>query len=305
MKIDRLIGIITLLLQQEKVTAPELAAHFEVSRRTINRDIEDLCKAGIPLVTSQGYGGGISIADGYKLDKSLFTREELQTILAGLQGIDSVSTRAYLPELLRKLSRKGDCVTDENIVMIHLASHYGAALTPKIETIKTAILDKHPITFRYCSHKGESLRKIEPYRLVFQWADWYVLGYCLEKQAYRMFKLNRLWDLHTDPATFQPRQIPEETLRFSDYFTSSRIHLKAVFTKKAKHRLIEEYGVGCYHVTQQGMLAFEWDFASYDNMREWIFSFGDQVRILEPKALQDDRKKQAENILNMDTPPQS
>ena len=75
MKIDRLIGIITILLGQDKVTAPELAKRFEVSRRTINRDIEDICKAGIPLITTQGYGGGISIADGYKIEKTLFTEE--------------------------------------------------------------------------------------------------------------------------------------------------------------------------------------------------------------------------------------
>ena len=88
MKIDRLIGIITILLQQDKITAPELAERFEVSRRTINRDIEDICKAGIPLITTQGYGGGISIDDRYKIDRSFFTDEELQTIFTGLKGID-------------------------------------------------------------------------------------------------------------------------------------------------------------------------------------------------------------------------
>ena len=91
MKIDRLIGIITILLQKDKVTAPELARRFEVSRRTINRDIEDICKAGIPIVTTQGNGGGISISDSYKIDKTLFTHDELQAVFSGLQGIDSVS----------------------------------------------------------------------------------------------------------------------------------------------------------------------------------------------------------------------
>lgn len=89
MKIDRLIGIITILLQNDKTTAPELAKRFEVSRRTINRDIEDICKAGIPVVATQGYGGGLSIADGYKLDKSLLTKDELQAVLAGLKGMES------------------------------------------------------------------------------------------------------------------------------------------------------------------------------------------------------------------------
>lgn len=73
MKIDRLIGILTILMQKEKVTAPYLAEKFEVSRRTINRDIEDMCKAGIPIVTLQGKNGGISIMEGYQIDKTLLT----------------------------------------------------------------------------------------------------------------------------------------------------------------------------------------------------------------------------------------
>ena len=91
MKIDRLIGILSVLLQKEKMTAPELAERFEVSRRTINRDIEDLCKAGIPIQTSQGTGGGISIMEGYRLDRTILTSKDMQMILAGLRSLDSVS----------------------------------------------------------------------------------------------------------------------------------------------------------------------------------------------------------------------
>ena len=91
MKIDRLIGILSVLLQKEKVTAPELAERFEVSRRTINRDIEDLCKAGIPIHTAQGAGGGIHIMEGYRMDRTLLTSKDMQMILAGLRSLDSVS----------------------------------------------------------------------------------------------------------------------------------------------------------------------------------------------------------------------
>ena len=87
MKIDRLIGILSILLQREKVTAPYLAEKFEVSRRTINRDIEDICKAGIPLVTSRGPGGGISIMEGYRMDRTLITSGEMEAILVGLRSI--------------------------------------------------------------------------------------------------------------------------------------------------------------------------------------------------------------------------
>ncbi len=91
MKIDRQIGVLSILLQRETVTAPYLAERFEVSRRTINRDIEDLCKAGIPIVTKQGINGGISIMDQYKMDRTLLTNGEMQDILAGLRGLDSVN----------------------------------------------------------------------------------------------------------------------------------------------------------------------------------------------------------------------
>jgi len=106
MKTDRLIGILSILLQEEKTTAPELAEKFEGSRRTINRDIEDLCKAGIPIRTAQGTGGGISIMDGYRMDRTILTSKDMQMILAGLRSLDSVSGNRYYGQLMEKIQRK-------------------------------------------------------------------------------------------------------------------------------------------------------------------------------------------------------
>ncbi len=299
MKIDRLIGIITILLQKEKTTAPELAKRFEVSRRTINRDIEGLCKAGIPVISTQGYGGSFSIADGYKLDKSLFTNDELQAVFAGLRGMDSVSKGSALSSLLDKLSSKGQRVIAEDMIIIDLASHYQPSLTQKIQQLKNAIREKHILSFQYYYEKVEAKRRIEPYRLIFKWSAWYIFGFCLDRQAFRLFKLNRLWDLQTDEETFSEREIPEEELSFGDYLAEGTFHLKAIFAQSEKYRLIEEYGIDSYSVCQDGRLLFERDFASYKNMREWIFSFGDKVSVLAPDKLQEDRKKQAENIMKM------
>lgn len=104
MKIDRMIGILSILLQKEKVTAPYLAEKFEVSRRTINRDIEALCMAGIPLVTETGANGGISIIENYKIDRALLTTSDMQAILAGLRSLDSVSGTNRYAQLMEKLS---------------------------------------------------------------------------------------------------------------------------------------------------------------------------------------------------------
>lgn len=299
MKIDRLIAIVTILLQHEKVTAPELAARFEVSRRTINRDIENICKAGIPLVTTQGYGGGISIADGYKIDKTLLTGDELQTFLAALKGIDTVSNTSYLAKWSDKLFRKDNSMIAEDIIVIDLASHYQKPLTEKIETIKKAIWSKRYITFKYYSNRGEQQRTIEPYRLVFQWSSWYVFGYCLNRQAFRFFKLNRLWELDVLADQFTSRDMNAEELDFGVFLDTGNFHLKALFAESEKHRLIDEYGIDCYSVDKNGTLLFEWDFVSYEHMQEWIFSFGDKVIILEPTSLYEDRIRHAEHILNM------
>lgn len=298
MKIDRLIGIIILLLQKDKVTAPELAERFEVSRRTINRDIEDICRAGIPLVTTQGFGGGISIADSYKIDKTFLTQEELQAVLAGLKGMDSISKTSYALQLIEKLSSKKKQIVVDDTIIIDLASHYQEELTQKIDAIKKAIWSRRIILFQYYYKKGTAQRRIEPYRLMFKWSSWYVFGYCLNRKAYRLFKLNRLWNLSISEEVFSLRNIPENELNVEDYFDSNKIHLKAIFAENEKHRLIEEYGINCYITHPRGLL-FERDFASYENMREWIFSFGDKVQILEPKRLQADRIAQAKNIIKM------
>lgn len=301
MKIDRLIGIIFILLQKDKVTAPELAKRFEVSRRTINRDIADICKVGIPIVTTQGSGGGISILDSYKIDKALFNKDELQAIFSGLQGIDSISKRSYLANIAEKLSKKNNQIESNGSIIIDLSSHDHKPLVQKIELIKMAIQESKYISFLYYSEKGESVRRIEPYYLIFRWSAWYVFGYCMERKDYRLFKLNRLWNMNIQREKFVPRKIPQKELKFDDYFSTDTIHLKAIFPKSEKYRLIEEFGIDCYYVTDDGNLLFEWDFASYSNMQSWVFSFGDKVIVLEPLKLCKDRKQQAENIAKKET----
>lgn len=157
MRIDRLVDILSILLQKEKVTAPELAEYFEVNRRTINRDIEELCKAGIPIVTTQGQGGGISIMDGYRMDRTLLTNKEMQDILAGLRSLDSVNgTRRYV-QLMDKLSvGSSDFMTGNQSVLIDLSSWYQNALSYKIEVIRNAIDSRMKLDFLYYSPKGKT-----------------------------------------------------------------------------------------------------------------------------------------------------
>lgn len=154
MKLDRLIGILSILLQQEKITAPELADRFEVSRRTIQRDIEALCRAGIPIATVQGSGGGISILEGYRVDRTLLTAPEMQAILAELRSLDSVSGTRRYAQLMEKLcDGAGTLVPGSAELLIDLSSWYKDSLAPKIELIQGAIRQRRTVRFCYFSPK--------------------------------------------------------------------------------------------------------------------------------------------------------
>ncbi|MDF2944297.1 MAG: DNA-binding transcriptional regulator [Herbinix sp.] len=297
MKIDRLLGIVMILLQKDKVTAPYLAEKFEVSRRTINRDIEDLCMAGIPIITLQGGNGGITIADGYRIDKSILTYDEMQNVVAALKGLGSITSDVGTEKLLNKFFIKQDNVLSvRDSIIINLTSHYKSDLTEKITSIKDAIHNNFRISFHYYSNKGDNRRTIEPYYLTFQWSAWYVFGYCMEKKDFRLFKLNRLWELVDTTELFQPREIPEERKDFESYF-SDEIQITMLFDESVKYRLIDDYGVDSYSVTEDGKLMFRMSFTNKEFMVSWILGFGDKAEVLFPKGLKQEIKQIAENII--------
>jgi len=291
MKIDRLIGIINILQQNKKVTAPYLAKKFEVSRRTINRDIEDICRAGIPIVTTQGKGGGISIMDGFNLNTTLFTVEELQAIFTGLKSLDSVSHTSHADRLARKITGKDSVIPVSDNILIDLSSYYKDSLAAKIELLKKAINLKRLVSFHYYYNKGEADKLIEPYLIVFKWSSWYIFGFCTERQDFRMYKLNRLWNLYIAETEFVAREIPEKILNFDGHYPDDYV-ITAVFDSSEKYRLIEEYGLDCYTETEEGRLLFRHGFTNTDVMISWLLSFGDRVEVIEPVEV----REQVRNI---------
>lgn len=283
MKIDRLIGILSILLQQEKVTAPYLADKFEVSRRTINRDIEDLCMAGIPLVTTQGSNGGISIMEGYRLDRTVLTSAEMQSILVGLRSLDSVSGTNKYQQLMDKLSLEESTVLAANShILIDLSSWHKSRLAPKIGMIQQAIEAGEYIRFQYYAPSGESTRMVEPYCLVFQWTSWYLWGYCQDKQDFRMFKLNRMVGLSPTGKTFEKREVPEYGVVPSKLYPAS-ITIKAVCDSSMRWRLIEEFGPEFIEEAEDGSLVFQCGFTDEQTLFSWLLSMGDRIKLLEPE----------------------
>lgn len=296
MKIDRQLGILSILLQTESVTSPYLSEIFEVSRRTISRDIEDLCKAGIPIVTRQGKNGGISIIDGYKIDKTMLTQGEMQDIVAGLRSLDSVDGTNRYGQLMEKLSiGASDFLVGNQSVLIDLSSWYKASLAPKIEMIRTAIEQHRELEFFYYAPNGESQRIMEPYYLIFRWSSWYVWGWCKNRRDYRLFKLNRMDKAHLSENYFTERTAPFPNLREERIFPGG-IKVKALFEADCKWRLVEEFGPDCFREQKDGTLLFQADYTNKENLITWLLTFRDKVELLEPKAI---REELRQSILQM------
>ena len=191
MKFERMLAIVMLLLQRKKITGKELAEMFEVSIRTIYRDIEAINAAGIPIVTTSGIGGGISIIEQYKIEKGIFTADDISTILMGLGIVHSALSQKDIVNVQAKLRSfiseelEDDIAVKKDQFMFDLSSWIkGKDSNQMIDTVKSAMEKKHTLTFSYLGHKGkEKLYGIEPHRLVFKDSQWYLQSYSTKKHT--------------------------------------------------------------------------------------------------------------------------
>jgi len=283
MAIDRLIGILSVLLRERQATAGSLAERFEVSVRTIQRDIDRLCRAGIPLRTVRGAGGGVSIMEGYGLDRTVLTDGDRGAILAGLRSLDSVSDTGYYRQLMERLPQAEACAGDDCVV-IDLASWYGPVIAPRLALLKDACARRHPVSFTYCAPGGESRRTVEPYQLVFRWSSWYLHGWCREREDFRLFKLNRMLELSVGETVFKPRPSPSPITPVQRVYPDC-LQAAVRFAPSVRWRLVDEYGAGSFTQCPDGSLLFRRGFPGKEELLRWVLTFGAEAEILEPAEL--------------------
>ena len=286
MKVDRLIGIITVLQQKGKTTMPYLAEKFEVSRRTVSRDIEDICRAGIPIVTTQGSSGGVEIMKGFCFDTTVFTRDELQSMLVGIKALDSVNAGAEGNTLENKLYGEDKTVSLSENMIIDLSSFHKDTLSQKINLLKKAASDRCRVKFRYYYNKGEENKEVEPYLIVFKWSSWYLFGFCRQHRDFRMYKLNRLWELEMTDKRFEKMEIPADKMNFGQQ--EDELTVKALYEPSVKYRLVEEYGPYSFSTVEDRRLCSELGFTDRRSALKWFLSFGDKVEILEPEDFKEE-----------------
>lgn len=283
MKIDRLIGILCILLQKEKVTASELSEKFEVSRRTIVRDIEDINKAGIPIVTEQGRGGGISVMENYKLDRALLSSDDMKTILAGLRGLDSISATNRYKQIMDKFSVEHETLLKgDGQVVIDLSAWDKSKVSEKIELIRCTMENQEKLSFAYFSKNGESTRQIEPYLLVFQWGAWYVWGYCETRKEYRLFKLTRIYELKRINEKREERDIPEYICN-KHFQEKEEIQAVVKFDASVKWRIVDEFGIELPRFQEDGSVWVDITWSNAESFFQYLLTYGDKAEIISPE----------------------
>jgi len=282
MKDNRLFRILYYILEKGKVTANELADKFEVSVRTIYRDIDSISSAGIPIYALQGKGGGIEIAEDFVLSKSLLSENEKQQIMSALQGLDNTTIQRE-NELLTKLSALFKMKNTSWIEVDFNNWQNNKMYEKTFDDIKSAILSKNIISFTYfSSNEKETSRRVKPVRLLFKSQDWYLYALCLLRNDFRYFKLSRIKNLeiHTEKFddSFENVILKKETPH------ENTVHIKVKFDRKVAFRVYDEIN-GEITEDNDGNLYSEIEIPNDYNLYNYIFSFGDGAEVLEPKEI--------------------
>lgn len=288
MQTNRLFEIIYLLLGRQTMTAKELAEHFEVSKRTIYRDIEALSGAGIPVYMCQGKGGGIRLLDNFILNKAVLSEEEQKAILSALQGLEA-TTGAQSEALLTKLT---GIFRQQNESWIEIDySDWGGMGQEKFDSIKQAILNHNVITFEYYGANGQkSIRNVQPVKLYFRDRTWYLRGYCLMRNAMRLFKLRRMKNVVITEEYFErTREMVVEDKVRDEVMASDSVETTIIFEVDATqgYRIYDEFNDEEIHKNEDGSFLVT---VSYP-VDEWVYgmllSFGAHLQVLEPQFIRD------------------
>ena len=297
MQINRLFEIVYILLDKKTITAKELSEHFEVSVRTIYRDIDTLSIAGIPIYTNKGKGGGISLIDDFVLNKSVLSEKEQNEILMSLQSLNAMKFLDVEP-VLKRLST---IFNKESTNWIDVDfSQWGSddSEKEKFNILKTAILSTKIVSFDYFSSYGEkTLRTVEPLKLVFKGQGWYLYGFCRLKGEFRIFKITRIKNLNLLNETFK-RDIPIDIWGEGDKsYKNKMVTLILKIDERMAYRLYDEFDQENIVKNSDGSFTATTTFPEGDWIYGYVMSYGEYAEVIEPKDIREIIKRKFEEGL--------
>lgn len=302
MKIYRLFGILTMLLNKKTLTAKELADKFEVSTRTIYRDIDALSEAGIPIYANKGYQGGISLMEHYTLNKTLLTKEESEGIFLTLQTLQATD----YPEVNLIMDKFSSLFNDLDMtdwVDVDF-SQWGTSARARqyFDMIKKAILMETCIKIKYAGSNGIlSDRTIAPLKLIFKSQSWYLWGYCYLRKDYRLFKTQRIHLMSLDDKRFDRSEFDlsistKDMLSMENY--SEDIGLTLKFKSENAFMVYDSFGPNNYELDEDGNFIVKVTFPKSNWVMSYILSFGSAVEIIEPQEFKEEYLLHLKKILD-------
>ncbi|NLY89683.1 MAG: YafY family transcriptional regulator [Firmicutes bacterium] len=295
MQIDRMLRILFILLNKKMVTAGELSAELEVSPRTIYRDLDALCQAGIPIYTCQGRNGGIKLVDSFVLNKALLSQEEQNEILAALHGLNAVHY-PQAEKVLTKLSAIfGGKLTDWITVDF---SGWGPAKEDTLAKIKEAIINRKLLSFTYYNSYGEkTIRTVEPLQLWFKSRAWYLRAFCRNKQDERLFKLNRIKSIRLLPEGFMchPEKEPPPVSAHGRMVPVVEITMKIHATQA--YRVYDEFEESQITPHADGSFTVRFSYPEDEWVYGLILSFGMYAEVIEPPHIREIIKERLRKAL--------
>ncbi len=292
MQESRLFKIVYYLLDRGQATASELAEKFEVSVRTIYRDIDALSGAGVPVYTETGRNGGIHLMKDFILDRAVLSEEEKQEILTALQSINTAQDGSS-SQTLQKLSAIFQ-TESENWLEVDF-SRWGdqGSDNEKFQLLKTAVIHCREVRIRYAgSNEVTGERIVQPCKLVYKSKAWYLKAFCTKKQDWRIFKLNRILELELLEKSFVRRECPEPT----DMAEGEYREIVLRFPKEMAYRVYDEFDQGQIQRQTNGELIVSAKMPEDAWLIGSLLSFGAQVEIVSPADLREALAEQAKII---------
>jgi predicted DNA-binding transcriptional regulator YafY len=304
MKIDRLLGMLIYLLNRDTVSARELAERFEVSMRTVQRDMETLGLSGIPVASILGTAGGYRILDTYKLSRQLFTAEDYLQLIIALRGLDSAyQSREVGAALEKMLSLTPDGMAAEQRLQLDLSVlREGLEAGDRLAALNAAIRRGKAVCFDYTDAQLASTRRlVEPVQLTYKWHAWYLLGYCCEKQAYRLFRLSRIRSLAVtgESVSRDHRQAEQQWAEAEK--ERPYVQMKLAFAPEVRILVEESFPFARISGSAEGNTLLA-ELSLPENERGWfgvLLELGGRVTVLEPEAVRQELLSRARDIVNL------
>lgn len=304
MKVDRLVSIIMILLDKKRIGAQELADMFEVSSRTIYRDIDAINMAGIPVRGASGVGGGFEIMPEYKIDKKVFSTDDLSALLMGLSSLSNIVRGDELVHALAKVKsfipadRAKDIELKANQIWIDLSPWTGNSnIQPYLEMIKGVLQEKKLLSFEYIAHHGKkTTRTVEPYQLVLKSSQWYLQGYCHKRNDFRLFRLSRMSNLQMKEDTFELRDYEKPTLDFEDLLETMQTKIKIRIHKSVMDRVLDFCSYEDFSPDGDEYYIVRFPFIENEYHYDILLGFGNKCECLEPLHIRAEMKRRIHDI---------